>query len=104
MAVTTTDDLKVGSKPAKSDAPKAEAPKVQAADAPGGNNPEFQSVQKHIEGQSTVEVYIPKARGTQRVQINGVDFFVPAGVKVEVAEDIHALLKGSGALDLPPEV
>lgn len=60
------------------------------------------STRKHIEKQKKVEVYIPRSRGPQTIQINGENFTVPAGVKVEVAEDLAGFLQRSGALDLPP--
>jgi hypothetical protein len=107
MPLNTTESLKPGGKPkpepeaADVAEAKARAPKVIEGEK---GDPSAQSnTQKAIDAEDKVEVYIPKARGTQTVQINGVNFHVPAGQKVEVAASIAAALKGSGALDLPPD-
>lgn len=112
MAINTTESLKPGAnvpgdkgadkKAALADKPKAEAPKPEASHA--ADPDVITSTKKAIEKQDKVEVYIPRARGNQTVQINGVNFTTPAGVKTEVPADVAALLRGSGALDLPPGV
>jgi hypothetical protein len=83
-------------------------PYVETTESGGNERPEGDlddgDTRKYLAKQEKVKVYIPRARGTQTVQINGVDFRVPAGVETEVPADVAALLRGSRVMDLPPEV
>jgi hypothetical protein len=103
MGINTTKTFdKTDEKPLGPEAEASHPTKAKQAAPSDGSL--ASDTKKFIESQDKVEVYIPKLRGTQRVQINGVNFDIPSGVKVEVAVDVAALLKGSGALDLPPGV